>query len=78
MLPRFVDVTPPVRLGEHLLDLPVGGAPSYNWENQAQRRRARTAVAALAGASPVGVPETQRLGHKAPQPMPALRIVPRE
>ena len=61
-----------------LLDLPVGGAPSYNWENQAQRRRARTAVAALAGASPTDVPETQRLGHKAPQPMPALRITPRE
>lgn len=61
-----------------LLDLPVGGAPSYNWENQAQRRRARTAVAALAGASPADVPETLRLGHKAPQPMPALRITPRE
>ncbi|KRE54667.1 patatin-like phospholipase family protein [Phycicoccus sp. Soil748] len=61
-----------------LLDLPVGGAPSYNWENQTQRRRARTAVAALAGASPTDVPETQRLGHKAPQPMPALRITPRE
>lgn len=61
-----------------LLDLGIGGAPSYQWSNEGQRQRALAAVEQILSVATDGVPDTQLLSGDSPRPQPTLRIVPRE
>lgn len=61
-----------------LLDLGIGGAPSYQWSNDGQRQRALAAVEQILSVATDGVPDTQLLSGDSPRPQPTLRIVPRE
>jgi len=61
-----------------LLDLGIGGAPSYQWSNEGQRQRALAAVEEILSVATEGVPDTQLLSGDSPRPQPTLRIVPRE